>query len=86
MGDMEQFEQRIQNFDYQSFTPPGQLFNTYSLGGKVYEVWHASLLNDSCKEILDNMQIFVLFFIEGASLLDIKDDVWANRRWDVYFL
>lgn len=86
MTDAEQFDRRIQNFDYQSFTPPGSLFNTYSLDGKTYEIWHANLLNEACREILNNMQILVLFFIEGASLLDVNDEVWANRRWDVYFL
>ncbi|RPB22285.1 histone acetyltransferase type B [Terfezia boudieri ATCC MYA-4762] len=86
MTDTEQFDQRIQNFDYQSFTPPGQLFNTYSLDGKVYEIWQANLLNEACREILNNMQSLVLFFIEGASLLDVNDEPWANRRWDVYFL
>ena len=86
MTDTEQFDQRIQKFDYQSFTPPGQLFDTYSLDGKIYEIWYANLLNETCREILNNMQILVLFFIEGASLLDVSDEAWTNRRWDVYFL
>ena len=86
MKTTEQFEQRVQNFDYQSFTPPGQLIESYSLDDKTYEIWHAPLLNEACKEILANMQILILFFIEGASLIDVSDEAWANRRWDVYFL
>ena len=82
----DQFERRIQNFDYQSWTPPGQLFNSYTLDTKTYEIWHAPLLNDACKEILSNMQILVLCLIEGASVIDVDDEIWANRRWDIYFL
>ncbi|KAF8466625.1 acyl-CoA N-acyltransferase [Kalaharituber pfeilii] len=58
----------------------------YTLDGKTYEIWHAPLMNEACKEILHNMQILVVFFIEGATPIDVTDEVWTNRRWDVYFL
>ena len=86
MTDPEEFDQRIQNFDYQSFTPPGKLYNTYTLDGKTYEIWYAPLIDEACKEIIRNVQILILFFIEGGSIIDVDDEIWTNRRWDVYFL
>jgi histone acetyltransferase 1 len=38
------------------------------------------------KELVRNIQIFILFFIEGGQYLDLDDVDWTLDRWQVYLL
>jgi histone acetyltransferase 1 len=68
------------------FTPPGVLQSTIVLGGKSYEIWRSSIIDKKCRDLLSNIQIFVLLYIEGGNSLALDDEEWTNERWDVFFL
>ena len=70
----------------QFYVPPGNLVHSYSRKGKSFEVWSGSLNDLKVKELLDRIQISVLFFIEGGSTLNIDDVDWTMERWTVYFV
>ncbi len=56
----------------------------YKRGGKDYEVWAASLLDESMRMLVDNIQILILFFIEGGQFINLEDVDWTLDRWRVY--
>jgi histone acetyltransferase 1 len=68
------------------FKPPGVLQTTIQHGGRTFEVWRSSVADKNCAELLENMQVLVLLYIEGGSILELDDEEWTNRRWDVFFL
>lgn len=39
-----------------------------------------------CRQLLANMQLLVVLFIEGATAIDLDDEEWSSRRWEVFFL
>ncbi|RMZ82221.1 hypothetical protein DV738_g1756, partial [Chaetothyriales sp. CBS 135597] len=68
------------------WTPPGERVNEYERGGEVFETWAASLSDPSMKALIDNIQILVLFFIEGAVFINLDDVDWTLDRWRVYLV
>lgn len=68
------------------FRPPGECLSSYKIGGKTFEVWHGSLADPAIQEIVQRMQIFVPFFIEGGTYINLGDLEWTLRRWRVFFL
>ncbi|KAF2015454.1 histone acetyltransferase type B [Aaosphaeria arxii CBS 175.79] len=68
-----------------SWTPPGTLSQKFERHGKKYEIWKASLADPAALEIWRNMQILVLLYIEGASMLELDED-WTYERWTLYLL
>jgi histone acetyltransferase 1 len=67
------------------WTPPGQRVHTFSLLGKQYEIWHASMTDEAARRIWNNMRILVLLFIEGATTEGLDDDETLDR-WSLYLL
>lgn len=57
-------------------------------GGRqlTYEVWRSSVSDARCRQLLANMQLLVVLFIEGATAIDLDDEEWSSRRWEVFFL
>lgn len=68
-----------------AWKPPGKQVNSFTLHGKRYEVWSASLSDPAAMHIWKNMQILTLLFIEGASLPEL-DAEWSVGRWTLYLL
>lgn len=80
------YEERIQNDGgAKDWKPPGKLIRSYSKGGQNFEVWAGSLLDPRVNQLVRNIQVFVLFFIEAGSLLDLDEVDWSLDRWQVYF-
>ncbi|KAF8245017.1 acyl-CoA N-acyltransferase [Wilcoxina mikolae CBS 423.85] len=69
-----------------SFIPPGVLHTSFHHAGRSYELWRSSVVDAQCSELLGNMQLLVLLYIEGGSVIDLEDEEWSNRRWEVFFL
>ncbi|KAI9675429.1 MAG: histone acetyltransferase 1 [Caeruleum heppii] len=82
-----QFNALVQSDDTATtFKPPGDLLTSYEANGKKYEIWGGSLADLAVKQLLQRMQIFVPFFIEGGSYIKLDDPEWTLQRWKVYFL
>ena len=83
-GDFERF---IQNdVSAKDFGPPGRLIKSYTRKGKDFEIWAGSLMDLRVRDILDRMQIFISFFIEGGVPLNTGDADWTVERWTVYLV
>ena len=63
------------------FEPPGEEIDSYMVGDATYTVYKSSLKDPKTVSLVDRLQIFVLFFIEGGSFIDTEDD-----RWQIYIL
>lgn len=59
-----------------SFVPPGNKISSYMFNNSVFEVFMGSIVDPEIEKIVNNMQIFSLFLIEGASFIDIEDSKW----------
>jgi histone acetyltransferase 1 len=70
----------------QSFTPPGKKVTEYTANGDRYGIWAANLSDPAAKRLLRNMQILVLLFIDGASMIELDDPDWTIQRWTVFFV
>lgn len=82
----QNFDQTIQNGEgAKDWRPPGQLIRAYSKKGQDFEIWAGSLLDPRVNQLVRNIQVFVLFFIEAGSLLDLDEVDWSLDRWQVYF-
>lgn len=78
------FEDAIRQLP-QEWVPPGEVVSEFDANdGGTFEVRRGSLTDLAVKQILNRIQILVLFFIEGGSLIDTEDS--DCDRWDVYFL
>ncbi|KIW78449.1 hypothetical protein Z517_08285 [Fonsecaea pedrosoi CBS 271.37] len=66
------------------WTPPGVCVKKYTRGGENYEVWAGSLLDLPMRTLVDNIQIFIVFFIEGGQFINLEDVDWTLDRWRVY--
>ncbi|KIX92599.1 uncharacterized protein Z520_11628 [Fonsecaea multimorphosa CBS 102226] len=66
------------------WTPPGVCVKEYTRGGENYEVWAGSLLDMPMRTLIDNIQIFIVFFIEGGQFINLEDVDWTLDRWRVY--
>lgn len=58
---------------------------SFELHGKKYEIWSASLADPVALEIWRNMQTLPLFFIEGATFIELDED-WTFERWTLHLL
>ena len=81
------FDTIIQNdTTAKDWKPPGELVTSYTRQGETYEIWAGSLLDLRIRSMLDNIQIFVLFFIEGGQFINLDDVDWTLDRWRVYYV
>jgi len=81
------FEAVVQNdVAAKDWTPPGTCVKRYSRGGQDFEIWASSLLDPVMRALVDNIQILILFFIEGGQFINLDDVDWTLDRWRVYLL
>ena len=81
------FNNRIQSdVSAPSFKPPGKLIESYTSKGRIFEIWLGELTDPSVQVILERLQIFVSFFIEGGTPLALDDAEWTLSRWRVFFV
>ena len=59
---------------------------TYQIKDRTFEVWRASLMDLAVQQLLKRMQIFIPFFIEGGTYIDLDDPEWTLQRWRIFFL
>lgn len=69
-----------------SWNPPGELWQSLEAGDKTYEVWKGNLADPAVQQTLKRIQILVPFFIEGGTLIELKEPEWALDRWTVFFI
>ena len=69
-----------------AFSPPGKMIHSYKVEDRSYGIWAANLSDPAAKRLLRSMQILVLFFIEGASMIELDDVDWTIQRWTVFFM
>lgn len=67
------------------FTPPGELLHQYEHDGRKFGVWSTTLLDPAARQLLRNLQIMILFFIEGGSYIELGDPDWTLERWRLFF-
>ncbi|CAE7188285.1 hypothetical protein HRS9139_07609 [Pyrenophora teres f. teres] len=65
--------------------PPGERQSSFSLHGKQYEIWKASMTDPEARRIWINMRLLVMLFIEGATI-DGLDDEETLDRWSLYLM
>ncbi|KAI9742556.1 MAG: histone acetyltransferase 1 [Claussenomyces sp. TS43310] len=80
------FEASINVESYKEWKPPGELLRTIIDGGETFEIWKGSLADRAVQQLLKRMQILVPFFIEGGTLIELKDPEWSLQRWTVFLL
>ncbi|EHY58182.1 histone acetyltransferase 1 [Exophiala dermatitidis] len=68
------------------WTPPGVCVKKYARDGENYEVWAGSLLDVPMRTLVDNIQILIVFFIEGGQFINLEDVDWTLDRWRVYLV
>jgi histone acetyltransferase 1 len=64
-----------------SFSPPGEIIDSYVMNSNTYTVYKASLHDQDAVTLVDRLQLLILLFIEGGSYIDSSDD-----RWQIYVL
>ena len=81
------FNSAVQNdVAAKSFKPPGDLLEHYTSKGRKFEIWCGELTDPAVRKILERMQVFISFFIEGGTPLDLDDAEWTLARWRVFFV
>ena len=68
------------------FQPPGKQVNSYTSKGRHFEIWCGDLKDPAVQRVLQRMQIFVSFFIEGGTPLNLDDQEWTIERWKVFLV
>ena len=83
----EQFNNAIQNDPLaKNFRPPGQMINTYTIKDRTFEIWRGNMTDLAVQQILKRMQIFVPFFIDGGTYVNLNEPDWSLARWRIFFL
>jgi histone acetyltransferase 1 len=80
------FDAAVKDASNPNWTPPGELWKTIQSGGNTYEVWKGSLADMAVQQMVKRIQILVPFFIEGGTLVELRDPEWSLERWTVFFL
>ena len=84
---LHEYEPSVQNdMAAKDFKPPGKLVRSYKSQGRDFEIWCGSLADPAVKNIVNNMQIFISFFIEGGQFINLKEEAWTMERWSVFFV
>ncbi|KAK3948118.1 acyl-CoA N-acyltransferase [Pseudoneurospora amorphoporcata] len=77
------FEARLKSIP-DNWTPPGTLVTSFSNKHGDFQVYSGKVTDPAVKQLLNRIQILVLFFVDGGTPIDMEDpDV---DRWTIYFL
>lgn len=80
-------ESVIADTSAREWKPPGTLVSQYERNGRKFEVWAGSLLDRRVRTLLENIQIMVLYYIEGGQPLPLDEEPdWSLERWKVYYI
>lgn len=80
------FHAAVQNdASAKDFKPPGELLERYTSKGRQFEIWCGELTDPAVQKLLERMQVFISFFIEGGTPLTLDDAEWTLARWRVFF-
>ncbi|KAL3419297.1 histone acetyl transferase HAT1 [Phlyctema vagabunda] len=79
------FESAVSNTP-RDWKPPGELYKTIKHGEQTFEIWKGSLADLSIQQLVKRIQILIPLFIEGGTLLDLKDPDGSLDRWTVFCL
>ncbi|CAK7272264.1 histone acetyltransferase 1 [Sporothrix epigloea] len=82
---LSQFEAAIQQTPAADFIPPGEHIRTLMGSDGRYEIWRGTLSDPAVLQLVNRIQIFVPFFIEGGTYIG-KDESDSKDRWTVFFL
>ena len=86
-NDISSYRSRVQNDNSAAiFSPPGTLIESYTNKNRHYEIRCGELTDPAVQLILERMQIFISFFIEGGTPLVLDDQEWTLARWQVFFM
>ncbi|RDL37380.1 Acyl-CoA N-acyltransferases (Nat) [Venustampulla echinocandica] len=80
------FDAAIADPSYTTWKPPGELWKTIQSGSQTLEVWKGSLADMAVQQMVKRMQILVPFFIEGGTMIELREPEWSLDRWTVFFL
>ena len=84
---LSSYESRIQSDSgARDFTPPGKLIKSYTSNARSFEIWYGELSDEAVRKLIERMQIFISFFIEAGTPLELDDQEWTLQRWNVYFV
>eukprot|EP00762_Andalucia_godoyi_P001998 ANDGO_02531.mRNA.1 Histone acetyltransferase type B catalytic subunit DDB_G0275159 len=64
-----------------NWTPPGTMAASFSSGERVFEIWESSFGDPACRAFHDNVQTFVLWYVDAASVLPLDD-----HKWQLFYL
>lgn len=80
------FDSAISEPQYADWKPPGELWKSIAAGGQTYEIWKGSLVDLAVQQMVKRVQIFIPFFIEGGTFIDLSEPEWSLERWTIFFL
>ncbi|KAG9243816.1 acyl-CoA N-acyltransferase [Calycina marina] len=81
-------ETYISSPELANWKPPGELWQSFVVGGKTQEIWRASLTDLAAKQLVKRMQILARLYIEGGTepLPPGEDeDEEDQKRWTLFF-
>lgn len=68
------------------FKPPGELVRNYTSKGRNFEIWCGELTDPAVQRLIERIQVLILFFIDGGTMLALEDQEWSISRWRVFFM
>ncbi|CAK7216246.1 histone acetyltransferase 1 [Sporothrix bragantina] len=82
---LSEFEEAIKQTPAADYTPPGERIRTFVGNDGRYEIWRGTLSDPAVLQLVNRVQIFVPFFIEGGTYIG-KDESDSKDRWTIFFL
>ena len=68
------------------FKPAGELIKKYTSRGRNFEIWCGELTDPAVQRLIERIQVLILFFIDGGTMLALDDQEWSISRWRVFFM
>ncbi|CAK7223734.1 histone acetyltransferase 1 [Sporothrix eucalyptigena] len=82
---LSEFEEAIKQTSAAEYKPPGERIRTFVGSDGRYEVWKGTMSDPAVLQLVNRIQIFVPFFIEGGTFIG-KDESDSKDRWTIFFL
>lgn len=94
---VDKFSQCLQDDQELTFQPYGRKLNEFESDNKIFEIYFTNnQTKDFIQDYHEQMQHFLLWFIDGASYIDTDDDRWnyfviyektrTNKDYQYYFV
>ncbi|XP_023348942.1 histone acetyltransferase type B catalytic subunit [Eurytemora carolleeae] len=72
----EEFVKQLSSAKETGFRPIGDLVHSFSSDDKTYEVYSCTESTPGFRSYHDRLQVWIMFYIDAASYIDIDDDNW----------